>query len=55
MCVSGEGWVGGWGGGYLSIWCFVWVVLVGLCSTSVQNIIFRLIWIVRVLRALMSA
>ena len=33
LCV-GVGGRGGWGGG-LSIWCFVWVVLVGLCSTCV--------------------
>ena len=39
----------------LSVWWFVWVVLVGLCPTCVYNIIFRLICIMRAPRALMSA
>ena len=43
VCVCGGGVVGG--GGCFSVWCFVQVVLVGLCSTCVQNIIFRLICI----------
>ena len=46
VCVWGVG--GGGGGGCvicLSVWCFVWVVLVGLCSMCVKDIIFRLICI----------
>ena len=43
LCVCGGG--GMLGGGGPSVWWFVWVVLVALCSTCIQTILFRLICI----------